>query len=60
MKKPRGVIESVIEIISRPQGATIPEIVAILSKRFPDRDETGMAATARAQTNKHATKKERD
>ena len=59
--KPKGgVIASIVEIISRERGATIDEIVAILSKKFPDRDEVGMAATARVQANANCTSKERD
>ena len=58
--KTKGVIASIVEIISRERGATIDEIVAILSKKFPDRDEVGMAATARVQANAHATSKVRD
>src|SRR5437899_10106614 len=44
-----GIIAKIIETISRDRGASIDEIVAVLSKHHPDRDEAGMAATARVQ-----------
>ena len=59
MTKPKGVIASIIEVISREKGGTIEEIVAVLSKRFPDRDETGMTNTARLQANNNCTTKAR-
>ena len=54
-----GVIDTIIEVISTEKGGSIHEIVAILTKRFPDRDETGMENTARLQANKNCTSKER-
>jgi hypothetical protein len=60
MTKPKGVIASIVEVISREKGGTIEEIVTVLSKRFPDRDETGMTNTARVQANANCTSKERD
>jgi hypothetical protein len=55
-----GVIDSIVEVISRERGGTIAEIVAILSKRFPDRNPDSMRATSRIQANKHCTSKEKD
>jgi hypothetical protein len=59
-KSKPGVINTVVETISRPQGASIHEIVAILSRRFADREADKMAATARVQVSKHASRKQRD
>jgi hypothetical protein len=59
-KEKPGVIDTVIEVISREKGGSITEITAILARRFPDRDETGMSATARVQANRHCSSKARD
>ena len=48
-KKGPGVIDTIVAAFSRPQGANIEEIVAILVKTFPDREEKGMTSTARIQ-----------
>jgi hypothetical protein len=58
-KKGPGVISSIIELISAPKGASVDEIVAVLTKRFPDRDPKGMTATARIQANRNAASKEK-
>jgi hypothetical protein len=55
-----GVIVEIIKCISRQQGASIEEIVTILVKKFPDREEGGMRATARIQANRHCTSKQKD
>ena len=55
-----GVIDTIIETISKEKGGSIAEIVAVLTKRFPDRDPDGMTKTARIQANKHANHKDRD
>ena len=57
-RKP-GVIAAIVETISRARGASIDEIVAVLVKKFPDRDPDGMKATARIQSNKNCTSKEK-
>ena len=54
-----GVIATVIETISRDKGATKDEILAILIKKFPDRDADGMAKTVLIQCAKNATSKDR-
>jgi hypothetical protein len=60
-REPRvGVIATVVETISRAQGASIPEIMAVLIKRFPDRAEKGMKATTGIQVSKHCTSKIND
>jgi hypothetical protein len=54
-----GVIATIVETISREKGGTIAEIVAILSKRFPDRNPDSMRVTSRIQANTHCTSKEK-
>lgn len=55
-----GVIATIVELMSRKNGASIPEIVEGLMEKFPDRDEKGMTSTARIQANKHQKSKEKD
>jgi len=55
-----GVIASIIETIARDRGGSIEEIVAVLVKKFPDREENGMRKTALIQANRNCTSKERD
>lgn len=55
-----GVIATIVETMSRKSGASVPEIVAVLLKKFPDRDEKGMTSTVRIQANKQSTSKEKD
>lgn len=55
-----GVIATIVETMSRKSGASVPEIVAVLMKKFPDRDEKGMTSTVRIQANKQSTSKEKD
>jgi hypothetical protein len=55
-----GVIDSVLEVISKEKGGSIAEIVAVLTKRLPDRDPSGVTKTAKIQANKFANHKERD
>ena len=54
-----GVIATIIDTIGRPSGASINELVAILSKRFPDREPDSMRATCRIQANANAERKDR-
>ena len=58
-RKP-GVIAAVIDMISRDNGATIAQIVAVLVKKFPDRKEKSMTSTAKIQANKNATSKDKN
>jgi hypothetical protein len=55
-----GVIVTIIETISCDKGANADEIMAVLVKKFPDRDEAGMRKTVGIQANKNATSKNRD
>jgi hypothetical protein len=55
-----GVIATIVETISRAKGASIEELVAVLSKKFPNRGEDGMRATTRIQANRNCTSKEKD
>lgn len=55
-----GVINTILNQIEKPKGATIPEIVRHLSRRFPDRDPTQMTNTARTQVAEHARKRRRE
>ena len=54
-----GVIATIVETIGRPTGASINELVAVLSKQFPDREPDGMRATCRIQANANARRKDR-
>lgn len=60
--KPKGpgVIATVIEIINRDKGASVEEMVEILSKKFPEREVKGMTSTIRIQANKNNKRKEKD
>jgi hypothetical protein len=46
--------------MSRETGATAKEILAALTKKFPDRDPAKMANTISTQTSRHATSKKID
>jgi hypothetical protein len=52
--KPVGVIGTVKELLSRPEGASIDEIVEVCKVRFPDRPEDGMRSTAKIQSSRLA------
>jgi hypothetical protein len=54
------VIATIVDTISREKGASIDELVGVLTKKFPDRDEAGMRATCRIQANRNATSKDKD
>jgi hypothetical protein len=56
--KPPGVIDTVIDCISKEKGSTVDETLAVLVKKFPDRDPDGMRKTAMIQSNKQRTSKE--
>ena len=58
--KAPGVISTIIETISREKGASADEIVAVLVKASPDREEAGMRKTVIIQSNKNCTSKEVD
>ena len=55
-----GVIATIVETISRKQGATADETVEILKKSFPERDPAAMRSTVLIQAAKHCTSKSRD
>jgi hypothetical protein len=55
-----GVISVIVETIARKTGATVEKLVAVLVKKFPDRDADGMRATRRTQVSRYATSKDRD
>jgi hypothetical protein len=55
-----GVIETIIDCISKAKGATADETVAVLVKAFPDREADGMRKTVLIQANKNCTLKEDD
>lgn len=55
-----GVIATIVETISRAKGASVDEVLEVLTKVFPDRDPDGMTRTIRIQANKNATSKDRD
>jgi hypothetical protein len=60
--KPKGpgVISTIVEMISREQGASKDEILKILVKKFPDRDPDGMSKTIIFQANRNKSSKETD
>jgi len=58
-RKP-GVIACIVELISRPQGATIDQMIAVLTKKFPDRKAKSMTSTCKIQANKNATTKDKN
>lgn len=53
-RKP-GIISCVVELMSRPEGASQAEIHAELVKRFPDREAAGMLKTCKIQSRKLCT-----
>jgi hypothetical protein len=55
-----GVIATIIEEISKAKGATADEVLAVLVKRFPDRDADGMRKTILIQAAKNCSSKDRD
>jgi hypothetical protein len=55
-----GVISTIIEMISREEGASKDEILKVLVKRFPDRDPDGMGKTIIIQANRNKSSKETD
>jgi len=59
-EKQPGIIDTIREMISRPDGATVKEIVTELCERFPDRNSESMTTTVRIQANKNATDKVKD
>ncbi len=62
VKEPKGpgVIATVIATITRPQGASIAEIVSALKTTFPARQEKSMTSTAKIQAKKNATDTKND
>jgi hypothetical protein len=59
-ERPVGVVGTILTVISRREGASVDEIVAVLVKAFPDRDPDGMRRTVRVQAAKNCTTKETD
>jgi hypothetical protein len=57
-RKP-GVIHTIVEAISRKNGASLSELVEILTKKFPERKPESMTSTAKIQANRNATGKEK-
>jgi hypothetical protein len=57
-RKP-GVIHAIVEAISRKNGASLSELVEILTKKFPERRPESMTSTAKIQANRNATSKEK-
>jgi len=55
-----GVIDTIVECIAKPNGASADEILAVLTKRFPDREPDSMRKTILIQANKNAKKKDTD
>lgn len=55
-----GVITTILSLMSLPSGATIPEMITRLKKRFPDRREAGMEITARANAGKYSRRRARE
>jgi hypothetical protein len=53
-----GVISTIVEMISREEGASKDEILKILVKKFPDRDPDGMSKTIIIQANRNKSSKE--
>jgi hypothetical protein len=58
--KPKGpgVISTIVEMISRTEGASKDEILKILVKKFPERDPDGMSKTIIIQANRNKSSKE--
>lgn len=59
-EKGPGVIATIVATISRSQGASAEEGLAVLTKTFPQREPKGMLSTFRIQANRHCTKKDKD
>jgi hypothetical protein len=55
-----GVVQAIVDLISRETGASANEILAALVRKFPDRVPEQMRATIQTQTSRHATKRDRD
>ena len=55
-----GVVQAIINLISRETGASANEILAALVRKFPARDPEKMRNTIQTQTSRHATKRDRD
>jgi hypothetical protein len=55
-----GVIAMIVEIISRETGASAQEILAVLVRKFPDREPAGMRKTIGIQASRNASSKEKD
>lgn len=55
-----GVIATILEAMGRDRGATAEEMVAILTKKFPDRKAEGMTSTVKIQAARNAKKKDKD
>lgn len=55
-----GVIATIIDTIKRDRGASADEIVAVLTKKFPDRKAKSMMNTVKIQAAKNAKKKTKD
>jgi hypothetical protein len=53
-----GIIATIVEMISRTEGASKDEILKILVKKFPDRDPDGMGKTIIIQANRNKSSKE--
>jgi hypothetical protein len=53
-----GVISTIVDCISKEKGSTVDETLAVLTRKFVDRDPAGMRKTALIQSNKQKTSKE--
>ena len=53
-----GVISTIVDCISKERGSTVDETLAVLTRKFADRDPAGMRKTAMIQSNKQKTSKE--
>lgn len=53
-----GIIDTIVEMVSRKSGATIDEIVEKLTERFPERSADGMRNTAKIQARKKSNRSE--
>ena len=53
-----GVIATIVDCISKEKGSTVDETLAVLTRKFVDRDPAGMRKTALIQSNKQKTSKE--
>lgn len=59
-KKGPGIVATVIATISRPEGASIAEIMLVLKEHFPHKAVKGMTTTAKIQSKKNATTTKED